>query len=353
MGRRRRVNPLGLPPRLQVKHGAFWYVSRGKWDRLGTDLKAAVAEAVRRNSGRGFGTMAWWYSEFLIHCQRRVGRPKSQRGLAPRTVDDYRDAEAKLMQIFGHMTAAAILPEHVGKYLERGAIEGRAVRANREKAALSACFTWLMLQTGSGVTLNPCRGVKRNPEFKRGLYVEDAHYQAVAAKATRSGRVMMGLVYRTLQRPEDVLGWRTGRNLQRRGEQLVLRIQQNKTGKWLEIEVSPEIDELLPGRGSSVVRLDEPFVQRRDGDRYTKSGLDSMLRRWCKKAGVPSFGFGDLKGKGATDMYHDGVSINLIRDLCGHESTRTTEIYIKSRTRSVIAPNRRAIKSLSLTRTTG
>lgn len=138
-----------------------------------------------------------------------------------------------------------------------------------------------------------------------------------------------------------MLGWRSGRNIGQRDGQRVLRFKQSKTGKAMEVEISPEIDAVLP-RGN-VIRIDQLLVSKRDGDRYVKSGLDSMLRRWCKKAAVPSFGFGELKGKGATDMYHDGISINLIRDLCGHESTKTTEIYIKARTRKAVAPNRRRV----------
>lgn len=44
-------------------------------------------------------------------------------------------------------------------------------------------------------------------------------------------------------------------------------------------------------------------------------------------------------------MYYAEVPIAQIRDLCGHESTRTTEIYIKARMRVVVAPNRRKIGS--------
>jgi integrase len=50
-----------------------------------------------------------------------------------------------------------------------------------------------------------------------------------------------------------------------------------------------------------------------------------------KKAGVASFGFRDLKGKGATDMWLNGEPIERIQLLCGHADKTTTEIYIKAR----------------------
>ena len=52
-----------------------------------------------------------------------------------------------------------------------------------------------------------------------------------------------------------------------------------------------------------------------------------------------SFGFYDLKGKGATDMWLHGVPLEHIQALCGHESIKTTEIYVKCRWRGTVQPN--------------
>ncbi len=51
------------------------------------------------------------------------------------------------------------------------------------------------------------------------------------------------------------------------------------------------------------------------------------------------FGFRDLKGKGATDMWLSGEPIERIQLLRGHKDKATTEIYVKSRWRDSIAPN--------------
>ena len=82
------------------------------------------------------------------------------------------------------------------------------------------------------------------------------------------------------------------------------------------------------------------FIHRDDGKPYTYSGLSSMLRHDIKKAKVESFGFYDLKGKGATDMWLTGVSMEQIQVLCGHESIKTTEVYVKCRWRGTVQPNR-------------
>ncbi len=58
---------------------------------------------------------------------------------------------------------------------------------------------------------------------------------------------------------------------------------------------------------------------------------------------MPSFGFRDLKGKGATDMWRSGVPIEQIQLLCGHADKATTEKYIKARWTETAEPNKVAM----------
>ncbi len=51
----------------------------------------------------------------------------------------------------------------------------------------------------------------------------------------------------------------------------------------------------------------------------------------------------DMKAKGATDMFQSGVPLEQIQALCGHESVRTTEVYIKQHLTLVVQPNERKI----------
>lgn len=46
---------------------------------------------------------------------------------------------------------------------------------------------------------------------------------------------------------------------------------------------------------------------------------------------IAPFGFRDLKGKGATDMWRAGAAIERIQLLCGHADNASTEKYIKAR----------------------
>lgn len=60
-------------------------------------------------------------------------------------------------------------------------------------------------------------------------------------------------------------------------------------------------------------------------------------------ATLPPFGFRDLKGKGATDMWLAGIQIERIQALCGHKDKATTEIYVKQRWRESVSASSRKI----------
>lgn len=286
--------------------------------------------------------------------------------LAPRTLEDYTRDAIPLKAFFGAMYPIGIEPSHVAEYLDTNLELGRGVRANREKACLSSMFTWLIRTGQAGVKNNPCKGVKRNKETKRERYVEDDEMHATLEDAPVQVWAMAELVYRTLQRPEDIIGW-TPRNLTERRDKTgrvvrIIRTRQGKTGAAVDIEVTPEIDAVLTRLKASTKKADRgtapktvtglTLIHRRDGKPYTYDGLCAMLKRRQAAvrqkhaenrgplASMPSWGFYDMKGKGATDMWLSGVPLEQIQVLCGHDSVTTTERYVKSRWRGIVAPNK-------------
>lgn len=366
MGRKRKSD-LGLEPRVYLSHGAFYYVHRdGRWEHIGTDKDAANARARLYNDPDGrYGTLVYWLDRFIIHCEQRVAAKSSVKGvkLSARTLQDYRDAigtDAKPgpLRVF---FAPPIMPADVNgavvqSFLTACAEVGRATRGNRDKACLSACFSWLLRNHADeigDVRVNPClrsAGVRRNPESKRERYVTHDEYNDVFAVASNSMRVLMELTYRTLQRPEsDIVGWTTA-NIVTEGGRRVLVFQQNKTGMRMKIALSQALDDLIKPLPGNVRRLHEPLVRRLDGEFYTYDGISAMLRRAIAKANklrrdcgseeMQPFGFRDLKGKGASDMYYIAkVPLATIQQLLGHANQTTTEIYIKQRWRETSEVN--------------
>jgi hypothetical protein len=114
---------------------------------------------------------------------QEASRSSEGGGLSKRTYEDYKDNVKPLKAFFGRMTPTQVEGSHAAGYLDLGAEAGRPVRANREKACLSACFSWLMRQAGPNVKFNPCKGISRHPESKRDRYVEHAEYEAVYKRA--------------------------------------------------------------------------------------------------------------------------------------------------------------------------
>lgn len=354
---RRKENPLGLEPRVYPKHGAFYYVHRdGRWEKLGIDIEKVNKRAKLYNDSQGlYGTTVYWLDMFIVECEARV----KAGSLAKRTLEDYRkDIEPLKIYFAPPMLPTDIEPHHVQDYLEIGAQDNRPVRANHEKACLSSCISWL-IRTGKvdGLIVNPCMrasGIKRNPETARARYVTHDEYSEVFAMALPQVQALMELTYLTLQRPEsDMLDW-TVANLTTKGGKRILRVDQGKTGETVDITLSEDLDRLLRKLVGEIPRIGKPLIcgsrGKHAGKRYTYDGISSMLKRAIAKANrerekkgiterIASFGFRDLKGKGATDMWLSGVPIEKIQLLCGHKDKSTTEKYIKQRWRETATPN--------------
>lgn len=349
MGRKRKDDSLRMPRRMYVRAGTFYYAhaDTGKWENLGKDYAAARKRVDHYNDPTGtYGTMRWFLDQFIIHCEQRVAAVD----LSQRTLDDYRDTLPQLKAYFGDMLPTEVTGAHVARYLELGAATGRPVRANRERATLSSCMSWMCRNTMGGLLMNPCMrqaGVVRNAEAARERYVTDEEYLAVYWRAPATVKLLMELTYRTLQRPEsDIIRWTASAVRTKAGER-VLHFRQGKTGRLVDILVAGRLEEVLDLAIGEVPQLRQPIVHRRDGDDYTYKGISSMLRRVIVKvrkevpglAEMESFGFRDLKGKGATDMWLAGEDIGRIQLLCGHAKASTTEIYIKARWRETAKPN--------------
>lgn len=353
MAGRRKNNPLGLEPRVYANHGAFFYVHRdGRWEKIGTDITKANMRAKLYNDSLGlYGTIEYWLDMFIVDCEARV----KGGDLAARTLKDYQ-ADIKPLKVYfkAPMLPTDIEPNHVQEYLSIGAQAGRPVRANREKAALSSCLSWL-IRTGKvdQLVVNPCMrssGIKRNAEKKRERYVTHDEYRDVFTLAPLQVQAMMELTYRTLQRPEsDIIYW-TVANLPKKDGKRILRNKQNKTGKTVDIEIANDLEPLINRLIGDIPKIGRPLVCTNLGKQYSYDGLSSMLKRAITAANkkrvetnvekIPSFGFRDLKGKGATDMWLAGIAIEQIQHLLGHEDKTTTEIYIKQRWNETATANR-------------
>lgn len=345
--------------RLTLRRGKFYYRHRedDRFECVGTDLAIAKKRGRAYDNPAGvYGTVAYWAPLFLTDFKIRVANGDR----AQRTLDDYTEYfsdDGPLMIFFGKMQIPDIKPTHVQTYLNKQEQLERPVQGNREKASLSSMLSWLLVRDDSPITVNPCMrlsGVVRNAESKRDRYVTHEEYREVFGVATRSERLLMEITYRTLQRPQsDIIKWTTEHLKVVEGRR-ALSFRQNKTARLHQVFLTPELERLMPAPPKVVKLADrrnpEPLVRKRNGKFYTYTGLYTMLQRSIATANerrvargiapMDPFGFRDLKGKGATDMYFiDKVPIEQIQQLLGHADSKTTEIYIKARWRYTAQPN--------------
>lgn len=349
VGRKRKDgNPLGLEPRVEAHHGQFRYLHRdGTKESLGTDVIKANERARVYNDPDGtYGTLGSYVMLFLAAA--RAGRLPADWKLGPRTIEDYETEAAVIKEspLWG-MYPMDIVREHkvLADYRDNRVIDGKGKRrANIGLSMVSSAFKWMIdANLVPGLLVNPVKLIVRYKQKPKDRYVEDHEYLPVYGIAQRSVCMAMQLVYKTLQRPSDVLAFSAGqvRTKTVRGTATrVLSVQQAKRGSELDIEVDDELHDVLhmlspegvlggERLADNVTRILPTIVHTLDGKPYTEEGMGAMLRRYCIGAGVPTFGLMDVRAKGATDMYLNGISLEVIQRLMRHKSVQTTEIYIK------------------------
>ena len=354
MGRPRKNPDQGLPNRLYLKSGRFYYVHpiTEKWEGVGTDLATAKRIALAYGSGGiPTGSMEFWLRKFLVRCEQRVVAGT----LAPISLECYAENVEDLTPFFGKMSPALIKSRHVTEYLDEQMNDGRAVRGNREIACLSACMSWMVQRDHAGLEVNVCKGVTRNKEFSRTKYVTDEEFRKVHEHCSLVVRVWLQLIYITLQRPSDVLRWTWSQSIKMVNGVEVLQFNQSKTGVEITIALSQDMKDLFESvkldRAKQTKAASSDFlICTESGEPYTTSGIVSMASRYIKESGV-DFAPYDSKSKGATDMFtSESHSIEEISQLCGHKSITTTQIYIRKHLKKTMISNGKDLKLSSAPR---
>jgi integrase len=343
MGRpRKHTDGPKLEKRVYWHHAQYVYRHRdGRQEGLGTDVQKANERAkIYNDPDRRFGTIAYYVDVYISEAKAgRLHRKKS-----PRTIRDYDDQARFIKAGLGKLTPYQPVdqPSLLADYRDARTREA-PVRANRELSLLSAMYSWL-IEKGHcpGLKVNPAGLIERNAESPKDRYVEDAEYWAVYAISQRSVCMAMEMVYRTLQRPARVLAASAAQARTKTVAGVATRVlafEAAKRGHGVDIEITAELDAALhmltrPGDelgqqqlSASVIRVLPTLVHDLAGQPYTVDGIGAMLRRYCGKVGVKTFGLMDVRAKGATDMYLRGVPLERIQRLMGHKSVQTTEIY--------------------------
>lgn len=324
MGRRRKSN-FNLPPRMYLKHGAYYYVSReNKWTRLSEDKALAFAKWAEiegetpRASGSDRpikGSMAALIEKYMIEIAPKKAKATYTGNLM----------EAKnLNEVFGNMLVLEVRPTHIAKYLDIRGVKA-PIRANREISLLSHIFSYAM--RWGEIDRNPCLGVAKHPEKGRDRYITDQEFEAVKKIASDLIATVMDFAYITALRKGDILSLRL--------DQITdegIWIKQSKTGAKQLYEWTEGLREVV-SRAKQLKRPIRGFYLfcTRQGQPYSDTGFKAMWNRvqlkWAESGGQ-RFTFHDIRAKALTDAKRMGLDA---QSLAGHSSAAMTDHYIKQR----------------------
>lgn len=317
-----------LPPRMCLKHGAYYHVSTSKprkWTRLSDKLPEALrAWAVIEGS-------AIPATQTSFAAVSAMYRTQDLLLLSQRTQSDYAKHLDKLEMVFHTMQMADIKPSDVHQYLQlRGKFS--KVQANREKAILSVLFNFSR-RLGVIDCPNPCEGIKGFSEKPRARYVSDDEFAKVYDVAKWYVQDAMDLALLLGQRPSDIF------KIQLQDVQdSHLAIHQSKTGAKVRIARNGELAEVLD-RVLARERLSKDpeaqLVVCEGGKAMTAGMFRNAFDAARTQSGV-SFQFRDLRAKSATDTN----DLSLAQKRSGHRSRTTTEAYIRDRLGELVQPLR-------------
>lgn len=325
-----------LPARLREKKSSsgklYYYYDTcqkpRKWLPLGSDFYEALRRYADLEKEYCEQAMSAKVNEVLTfkYVVERYLREVLPRKAVATQEGNLREVE-QLLAFFDNPPAPinAIRPVHIREYLDWRSKKAR-VRANRELALFSHIFNKAR-EWGYTDNENPVRGVQKNAETGREVYVSDEVFWRVFECADRHIRQLMLVAYLCSQRVTDTLtlkvsDFRDG----------ALWVKQNKSGRKLRIALSgifaDVVQQILEERGDA--RHD--FLFCKNGKPVSYGQLRYGMDKARKLAGISKvdFQFRDLRAKAGTDKDEE-LGLNAARDLLGHKNSSMTVHYVRHR----------------------
>jgi integrase len=297
-----------------MKHGAFWYVKKGKWQRIGATLGEAMEEYAKLHEQPRGGMADLIDRAYAHHC--KVSK------LADSTKDQYRTAANVLKRKLALFAPGQVKAKHVAKV--KADMAEHPNMANRAISFLRTVFHYAV-EWGE-VESNPCIGVKRHTEAKRKRYLTHEEFSAIYAKAGDRLQAIMDLQYLTGQRISDVLKLRRSQ-ITEAGILLKPQKTKNSTGVEMLLKWTPELKaavERAKALSGNVPAL--TLLRGRGGKPPDYRTVLAQFHKAAKEAGIEGALPNDQRAKSATDSKRQGKNP---QTLLGHSSPAMTERYIR------------------------
>lgn len=310
-----------LPRGMIFRHGAYYYVRKGRYIRLDAEYGPALTKYADLVGERPQVTTV---AEAIAHYIESAARR-----LAPATLEGYRYSSSRLAPVFGHMALDALKPSDVYRYLTA---HGN-VAANRDRALLSAAYTHAR-RIGAFSGDDPAKGLQyRNTENPRQRYVTDEEFERLLAMASDKMACILRFAYLTGMRQGDILRVRV-EDITEQG----IRYRPGKAGVRAReklIEWTPELRAVVDDANRLWRRFGREwlFESRPRGKKaarglgpYTPSGLRSLFRLLREKAGLGDVRLHDLRRKAGSD-----VDEKHAQELLAHADGRVTRRHYRAK----------------------
>jgi integrase len=305
-----------LPQCMYHRHGAYYYVKRGKWERLSADYAIALQEYALRVDKKA-GGMAELIDRVFEHIKPN---------LADNTVKQYDQARRRLREILMDFAPEQVRPKHVAAI--KTELASTPNMANRLISFLRVVFQhaveWQVVES------NPCIGVRRHKEAKRDRLMSEAEFLAIrAAAAHKAIPAVMELCLLTGQRISDILSLRN--------DQIGLAgisFQQKKTGTKLVVRMSPDLEAAIATARAAHPRKIGPagtyetLLYTRGGRPYSYGTIRDAFNRAKDAAGVVGVTIHDMRAKSGTDAEDQGMDP---QKLLGHSNPQQTKRYLRGK----------------------
>lgn len=301
-----------LPPCVYFKHGAYYYVKAGKWERIGATLPEALSEYGGRIEKPRGEMPALIDRVFAEH----------EKTLAPSTRRQYRLAADRLKHHFEQFSPRQVKSRHVAALKLK--MREKPNMANRILSFLRTVFAYAL--EWQLVDDNPCIGVRRHKEGKRKRYITDAEFRAIYAQAGARLQVIMDLQYLTGQRINDVLTLRRSA-IQDDGILLKPKKVENSTGATMLLRWTPDLREVVERAKALNPRFSTlTLLHGRTGKAPNYRTVALQWTKAAAAAGIEDARPNDPRAKSATDAKRQGKNP---RALLGHSSDAMTERYLR------------------------
>ena len=308
-----------LPACVFLRHGAFYFVQRGKWTRLApaSDLQGALAEYARLQQ-RTVGGMAELIETTLPHLVA---------GKAAATRELYTSAAKKLQEMLAEFSPQQLRPSDVQDVMD--ILRETPVMANRCRSVLHMVMQ-RAVKAGT-VPMNPVRDIERHRTEKRTRRISLAEFDRILEHASPRLAVVMRLCAITGQRVGDILGLRRDA-LRAEG----IEFEQAKTRARLVVAWTPELREAIEAAKALHGRVASLYVVKGRGP--LPLAYQPVYRDWldaCAKAGVHDANIHDLRALAGSEAKRQGLDPQA---LLGHRTERMTLTYLRDRDVPVVTP---------------